>query len=96
MVITAAGGSDHIMKAMDVLPEVTSAEANADTGDSRKVSYGVIEMMYQRSIAVPVDDRPEKVTVSRSSSTDDLTSLITRNYSFSFIVEPIGIEVIPE
>lgn len=96
VVITAAGGSDHIMKAMDVLPEITATEANADTGDSRKVSYGIIEMMYQRSIAVPVEDRPEKVTMSRSSSTDDLTGLITRNYSFSFVVEPIGIEVANE
>lgn len=94
--VTAAGGSNHTMLAMEALHEVTSAEAHATTGDYRKVNYGINEMQYQCWLATALDDRPEKMTMSRSSSTDDVTGLTTRFYSFSYVTEPSGIEVVAE
>lgn len=49
-------------------PELTSSEANASTGDIRKIVYAVIEQLYQKFQATPAADRPNRMNVSRSST----------------------------
>lgn len=78
------------------IPELTAAEADAATGDSRKIIYAMLERLYQWWLALAPADRPSRVTVSRSSSVDDATGNITRYYSIAVVVVPSGVEVIAE
>jgi hypothetical protein len=49
-------------------PELTNVEANASSGDIRKIVYAVIEQLYQKFQATPAADRPNRMSISRSSS----------------------------
>jgi hypothetical protein len=76
-----------------LLAEVTEAEADPTTGDWRKIIFGLIEMIYQKFIALAEADKPNKVNLTRSSSINETTGEITRFYTFTFKVAPSGIEV---
>jgi len=78
--------------------EITAAEANATTGDIRKILYGILEgiyVKYQAVAAVPAN-LPNRLTISRNSSVNSTTNLITTNYSVSFVLEASGLEVTAE
>ena len=76
--------------------EMTAAEADADTGDIRKVLFAICEEMYQKWIATAAADRPGKMTVYRSTSVNDATDTTTKNYIFSFHVATSAQEVADE
>jgi hypothetical protein len=80
------------------LPETDAAEADATTGDFRKVMLAIMECVYQAYLALPTADRPTKMVVNRSSSVNDTTDVITRTYAVAFSAEAAvgGIEVIDE
>jgi hypothetical protein len=80
------------------LTEITAAEAHATTGDIRKILYGILEgiyVKYQAVAAVPAN-LPNRLTISRNSSVNSTTNLITTNYSISFVLEASGLEVTAE
>ena len=79
-----------------LLPEVSSAEANATTGDFRKLMYGTIEGLYSSYNAVPTADRASQMTINRSTSEDVQTGGFTRTYSIQFKLDSNGFEVAPE
>lgn len=62
-------------------PELTNIEANATTGDIRKIVYAVIEQLYQKFQATPTADRPNRMSVTRSSTVGE-----NNNISHTYIV----------
>lgn len=78
------------------VPELTAAEADAVTGDSRKIQYALIDTFYQWYIALAVADRPSKLSISRSTFDNNTTGDLQRNYTFSFQLTPTGIDVSSE
>jgi len=79
-----------------LLPEVSSAEADAATGDFRKLMYGILEGLYSSYNAVPTADKPSQMLLSRSTSENSTTGLFTRNYNIQFKLDATGFEVAPE
>jgi len=77
------------------VPELTAAEADGTTGNISKVMFALMEKIYQEYIALPTADRPTKMVVTRSTSTNDLTGVITRTYAVAFYtaVSVGGLEV---
>ena len=96
IVATDTGTGTHTIKALGLLQEVTDAEAHATTGDWRKVAFGICEAMYQKQINTPSADRPTKVSFTRSSSTNEITGVVTKFYGFSFSTATLGFEVADE
>ena len=78
------------------LPEITTAEANATTGDIRKIYYGIVEQLYQAYLAKATADRPNRMAVSKSSNVDATTGLITTNYTIQFVLAATGLDVTTE
>ena len=78
--------------------EITAAEANATTGEIRKILYGVVEGIYQKYLVVAATpaNLPNRLTISKSASVNSTTGLITANYSFQFVLEASGLEVTAE
>jgi len=94
--ITDDGGTDHLIKSMGTLDELTDAEANATTGDWRKVLFAIMEMIYSKWSGLATADRPSKVVVTRSSSVNNITSEITRTYTVRVTLSPGTIDVSSE
>lgn len=95
IVSTDAGTGTHTIKALGMLQEVTDAEAHATTGDFRKVVFGLVESMYQKHINTPAADRSTKCGITRSSSTNETTGIVTRYYQIAIQLDPV-VEVTPE
>ena len=75
---TATAGSDV------TLPELTDAEANATTGDVRDVFFALAEAMYQAYNDTASADRPTKMRLYRSNTTNETTGIVTRSYTLQF------------
>jgi len=80
----------------EALPEITSSEANATTGDIRKIYYGLAEKMYQSYNLKATGDLPNRMTFNKSSSVNSSTGLITTTYSFQFVLAATGLDVTAE
>lgn len=93
--ITDTGTGTHTMYGIAV-PELTDAEANASTGDVRKVFYALCEMMWQAYNNTASADRPAKMRIFRSTSSNDAAGSETRSYTISFDVASTGTEVASE
>jgi len=78
------------------LPEITTAEANATTGDIRKIYYGIVEQLYQSYLAKATADRPNRLAFSKSSNVDSTTGLITTSYTIQFVLAASGLDVTTE
>ena len=80
----------------EALPQITSSEANASTGDIRKIYYGLVEALFQAYLAKANADQPNRMTLSKSASVNSTTGLITANYSFQFVLAATGLDVTTE
>jgi len=80
------------------LPETDATEADGSTGNISKVMLALNEELYQAYIALASADRPTKMVITRNTSVNDTTGVITRTYAYSFQTEAAvgGIEVIAE
>jgi len=78
------------------LPEITAAEANATTGDIRKIYYGIVEQLYQSFLGKAIADRPNRMTISKGSGVDATTGLITTTYTIQFVLAATGLDVTSE
>ena len=75
--------------------ELTAAEADALTGDSRKILFALMEQWYSWYIGLATADRPEKMAITKSSALQ--TDGTFRNtYSIVFYTEVTGQEVLDE
>jgi hypothetical protein len=80
----------------EAFPQITSAEANASTGDIRMVYYGIVEQLYQSYLGKADADKPNRMTLGKSSSVNSTTGLITTNYSIQFVLQATGLDVTAE
>jgi hypothetical protein len=77
------------------LPELTAAEADASSGDIRKIIYALCEKFHAVNAAIETANKSTKMTISRSVSygTDDI---ITKQYTFTFKVAATAADVVAE
>jgi|LauGreDrversion2_6_1035139.scaffolds.fasta_scaffold31484_2 hypothetical protein len=75
--------------------ELTNTEANASTGDIRKIMLAFVEQFYRAYNATATADRPLKMTITRNivAGQDNVN---TANYQFSFTLSPTVLEVADE
>lgn len=74
-------------------PELTAGEADAATGDIRKILFALCEKIWAVWNALATGDKSTKMTVNRSSFVNETTGLITRTYTFQFVTATSGEEV---
>ena len=77
-------------------PEMTAAEADATTGDIRKILYAICERCWSVWNALATADRATKMTLSKTSSTNSTTGLTTHQYVFTFVNAVTAQDVAPE
>ena len=88
-------GSD-ITVPIATFPEMTDAEADATTGDIRKVLFAIMEQLWAKWLATATADRPAKMTINRGTSTDDRTGVVTKQFTLVFKTQVSGQEVADE
>jgi hypothetical protein len=88
----AEDGTDIIVP-IATFPEMTAAEADAATGDIRKVLYAVCEALHQKWTATATTDRPTKWSVRKSSYVNPITGQTTHTYSHTFVTDTLASEV---
>jgi hypothetical protein len=66
------------------LPELTAAEADAATGDFRKLMFAIMENNWVKWNALASADRPTKMTLAKSISTDPVTGIATQTFTVVF------------
>lgn len=76
--------------------EMTAAEADATTGDIRKVLYAICEHLYQEWNTTLAGDRPSKMTIGRTSTVNEANDEITRRYTLTFVTTSTATEVVGE
>lgn len=65
-------------------PELTAAEADASTGDIRKIAFAIVDKLYQEYTALDSAERPTKMYIGKSSVIDPATGLVTNTYNIRF------------
>jgi len=80
--------------ATPLLTELTSAEANATTGDYRSIVYALMEMLNTKfGAATPT---PGKLSITRSSYEDGTANELIRTYTVQVRTVITGVEVADE
>lgn len=83
-----------------LLTELTDVEADETTGDIRKLLFGILDGLYvqfsTRNSTLAAADRSQRVTFTRSTTVNDATGLMTRNYIASIQLETAAVEVANE
>ena len=77
-------------------PEVTAAEADEATGDSRKVLFGLLTAIHNRYAALAAADKPAKLRISKSSSALGSGNGFTQTFTISFDLSAGAVEVVAE
>jgi len=94
--ITVDGGTDHLLKSMGPLDELTDTEAHATTGDWRKIVFALMELLYLKWTGLATADRPGKIKITRRQTINNTSGNITYYYTVSITTTPSGIEVASE
>ena len=76
--------------------QLTAAEADASTGDIRKIVWAILEKLYQTYNALPTADRPAKWTISKSASVNTTTNVVTNSFVVTLLTEVLTQEVVAE
>ncbi len=67
--------------------ELTAAEADAVTGDIRKIVFALIEHLYQTYIAKATADRPAKLTMTKTVAANAVRNTLTSRYVISITTD---------
>jgi len=82
---------------ISAFPELTAAEADSATGDSRKMIWALIDKLCTTYLSLPAANRPSKMRLSKSyGQVDPATGNFTASYSMSFNLSAAGLEVADE
>ena len=81
---------------LSALPGLDSSEADASTGDIRKIARALAAALYEAWIAEAEADRPKMMLLSRATTVNDATGETVRTYQQQFRVETTGEEVAEE
>ncbi len=76
--------------------EMTAAEADATTGDIRKVLFAVCEALYAQWLATPAADRPTRMRITKTSVVDNTSGVTTHRFGLEFETQTTAQEVAPE
>lgn len=79
-----SANADTITVPIASFPELTSGEANATTGDIRKIMYAVNEQLWSAWSALAAANRTTKMTMTKSSSANATTGVLTHVYTWTF------------
>lgn len=63
---------------------LSSAEADAETGDIRQIVLAICNELYSVWENTQAIDKPTKMTMARSRAYNDVTSTMVETYTFSF------------
>jgi hypothetical protein len=66
------------------VPGLTAAEAHATTGDARELLRLLLEKFFAAIEAMPTNEKPLYMTISRGALVGLTTSTVRRSYSISF------------
>lgn len=79
-----------------LLLELSDAKADPDTGDIRNVAHALVEALWAAWEAQPAENRPRKLIISRSSTTNRSDGSLLYVYTFKVTrVPPSGDYSIP-
>ena len=70
--------------ANQVFTDISDAEANASSGDIRKIMYGLMEGIYTKWNAANSTDRPTNWTMYKTSSVNTTTGIVSHTYQVQF------------
>ena len=91
----SADGSSLIFP-MAVFDDLSLAEADSKTGDSRKVIYEFIKLFHNAYQTIPEADRPTQIQSSEGIPTGQSPGEIRKSYTFSFDLDISGVDVAGE
>lgn len=76
-------------------PEITAAtEVDETDGDIRKTLFAIMEYLWLQWVTInTAGNAPTKMTISRVSVPDDTTDTVTKQYTFTFVIDTSGQEV---
>jgi hypothetical protein len=83
-----------------VLQGLIDEDADEHGGDIRKLLLAIVDGLYtkfsERNGELAFEDKPTRISFTRSSSLNDSTGVITRNYTLRFDLEAASVSVAPE
>lgn len=81
---------------LSALSGLTAAEADAVTGDGRKVAYELTKAIAERLLAIPAASRPTRMAATIGTLQGLTPTLARRSYTLSYDVDASGADVAPE
>lgn len=84
--------SEGIFIPLSDLASLSSAEANATTGDGRAVFYALVQDGYAGIQALAVEARPTKLTITKANPTGIGVDLVRQNFTVGvdLTIDPDG------
>lgn len=86
----------NVISPLASLPQLSSGEANATTGDIRAVMFALEEAMRAKFAATLPANRPTKWTVSGFTTAQQDAATETKTYNHTFVLTVTGVEVADE
>lgn len=80
----------------NLLSTLTDTEGHETTGDTREVIFSICEAFFTKFNALASADRPNKMTVSRTTSEDSSANEFVRTYSIQLRLSPPDFDVAAE
>ena len=68
-------------------PELTAAEADGTTGDIRKIVWAIMQKLYNEFNGRATADRPTKMNITKSSSINTTTGVVTNTFNVTLYTE---------
>jgi hypothetical protein len=82
---------------ISAFPELSAAEADAATGDSRKMIWALIDKLCTTFTNLPAANRPSKMRLTKSyGQVDPASGNFTASYSMTFNLTASGLELADE
>lgn len=85
----------NITVPLATFPELTAAEADAATGDIRKIVFAIIEKLWSAYNAAATADRPTKWTMAKVATVNTTYNTITSRYTITCVTD-IGTQEVRE
>lgn len=76
------------------IPQLTAAEADATTGDARKIVYAILRQVFDYYDGLATADKPARMTVTRQKAYSGGTD--TETFIVAFQTDVSGIDVADE
>lgn len=77
-------------------PELTAAEADASTGDSRKFIFALLTGLEAAYAAIPAANRPAQMLITKSQGVLNQSNEFPVSFNVNFTVSATSVEVADE